>query len=58
MHLYGSNEKIAEIYWDCPYIGNNKLTKKFVKDGYDVSFNGFSIPSGPLGKGQINVRED
>ena len=56
MHL--GNEKIAEIYWDCPFIGDNKLEKRYVKEGYDVSFDGFSIPSGALGKGRINVRED
>ena len=58
IHLDGSGEKIAEIYWDCPYIGSNKLEKRYVKADYDVSFNGFSIPSGPLGNGTINVRED
>jgi len=58
VHLEGSGEKIAKIYWDCPYIGDNKLQKHDVKEGYDVSFDDFSIPSGPLGKGKINVRED
>jgi hypothetical protein len=43
------------IYWDCPYIGDNKLEKRDVKAGYDISFDGFSIPSGHLGKGKINV---
>ena len=58
VRLDGSNEKIAEIYWDCPYIGSNKLEKRYVKGGYEVSFNGFSIPSGALGDGTISVRED
>jgi hypothetical protein len=58
VHLEGSGEKIAAIYWDCPYIGSNKLEKRYVKPGYDVSLNNFSIPSGALGKGEINVRED
>jgi hypothetical protein len=58
VHLEGSGERIAKIYWDCPYIGGNKLEKRYVMEGYDVSLNGFSIPSGPLGKGTINVRED
>ena len=58
VHLDGSGEKIAEIYWDCPYIGSNKLEKRYVKEGYDISLNGFSIPSGALGKGTINVRVD
>jgi len=54
----GGGEKIAEVYWDCPYIGNNQLVKRYVKSGYDVSFDGFSIPKNALGKGNINVRED
>jgi len=58
VRLADSNERIAEIYWDCPYIGSNQLVKKYVKPGYDVSFDHFSIPSGELGKGIINVRED
>jgi hypothetical protein len=58
VHLADGDEKIAEIYWDCPWSGSNKLTKRYVKPGYDVSFDGFSIPSGALGKGTINVRED
>ncbi|KAF8334421.1 hypothetical protein F5887DRAFT_650716 [Amanita rubescens] len=58
VHLEGSGEMIAKIYWDCPYIGDNKLEKRYVMGGYDVSFNGFNIPSGPLGGGTINVRED
>jgi len=58
VQLEGSNEKIAEIYWSCPYIGSNKLEKRYVKAGYDISFDGFSIPSGELGRGKINVRED
>ncbi|KAI0251457.1 aegerolysin type hemolysin [Lactifluus subvellereus] len=58
VRLVETDEKIAEIYWDCPYIGNNKLEKRNVKEGYDISFDGFSIPSGALGKGTINVRED
>jgi hypothetical protein len=49
---------IAEIYWDCPYIGSNKIGKRNVKSGYDVSFDNFSVPSGPLGEGIINIRED
>jgi hypothetical protein len=58
VHVEGSNEKIAEIYWSCPYIGSNKLEKRYVKEGYDISLNDFSIPSGALGKGTISVRED
>ena len=54
----GTNDRIAEIYWECPHNGSNKLTKRKVKEGYDITFTGFSIPSGPLGNGQINVRED
>jgi len=58
VHLEDGGEKIAEVFWDCPYIGNNQLVKNYVKPGYDVSFDGFSIPKGALGKGSINVRED
>jgi len=58
VHLKDGDEKIAKIYWDCPYTGSNKLQKHDVKEGYDISFDGFSIPSGALGKGKINVRED
>jgi hypothetical protein len=58
VHLDGSGEKIAEIYWVCPYIGSNKIEKRYIKEGYDVSIDGFSIPSGALGNGRINVRED
>ncbi|KAH0837751.1 hypothetical protein J3R83DRAFT_5926 [Lanmaoa asiatica] len=58
VHIDESNEKIAEIYWDCPYIGENQLGKRYVKDGYDISFDGFNIPSGALGKGKISVLED
>jgi hypothetical protein len=53
VHLDG--EKIAEIYWSCPYIGNNKLEKRYVKPDYDISFDGFGFPSGPMGRGTINV---
>ncbi|KAI0251465.1 aegerolysin type hemolysin [Lactifluus subvellereus] len=58
VRLEESNEKIAEIYWDCPFVGDNKLEKRYVQEGYDISFDGFSIPSSALGKGTINVRED
>ncbi|KAF8057434.1 aegerolysin type hemolysin [Lyophyllum atratum] len=58
VHLSDTGEKIAKIYWDCPYTGSNKLTKHDLKAGYDISFDGFSVPSGPLGKGTISVRED
>ena len=58
VYLDGGGEKIATIYWDCPYIGSNKIEKRYVKNGYDVSWDGFRIPSGPLGHGTINVRED
>lgn len=50
-----TGEKIAEIYWDCPYIGDNKLEKRYVNEGYLVALDGFSIPSGALGKGTITV---
>lgn len=58
VHFEDSDEKIAEIYWDCPWSGANQISKRWVKDGYDVSFDGFSIPSGELGVGTIAVRED
>ncbi|KAF8057391.1 hypothetical protein FPV67DRAFT_1456029 [Lyophyllum atratum] len=58
VQLGDTGEKIAEVYWDCPYTGSNKLTKHDVKAGYDISFDGFSVASGPLGKGTISVRED
>jgi hypothetical protein len=58
VHLDGTNERIAVIYWDCPYIGSNKIEKRNVKAGYDISWDGFSIPSGALGNGRINVRKD
>lgn len=58
VQLEGSGERIATIYWDCPYIGSNKLETQDVKAGYIVSINGFNIPSGPLGKGTITVIED
>jgi len=58
VHIDGSGEMIARIYWDCPYIGDNKIQKQYVKAGYDISFDGFRIPSHALGKGAINVRED
>ena len=32
--------------------------ERYVKNGYDVSWDGFRIPSGRLGHGTINVRED
>ncbi|KAF8334424.1 aegerolysin type hemolysin [Amanita rubescens] len=57
VHLEGSGEKIAKIYWNCPYIGGNKVEKRDLKRGYDISLDGFSS-SGALGKGRINVRED
>jgi hypothetical protein len=51
-------EKIAEIYWNGLYGADNKLEKRYVKPDYDISFDGFSISKGPLGKGTINVRVD
>lgn len=56
--LADTNEKIAEIYWDCPWAGSNEVVKRYVKPGYSISLEGFSISSGALGKGQITVRED
>jgi len=50
VHLDGRNEKIAEIYWDCPYIGGNKLQKRYAKADYDIS-DGFS-PLWCLGQGK------
>ena len=58
MRLAGNNERIAEIYWDCPWSGKNEVVKRFVKPGYIVAIDGFSIPSGPLGKGTISILED
>ena len=58
MRLAENNEKIAEIYWDCPWSGSNKIDKRFVKQGYLVAIDGFSIPSGALGKGTISVLQD
>jgi len=55
VHLEGSGEKIAEIYWDCPYLGSNKLAKPYVREGYDISIDGFNTRSGPLGKATITV---
>lgn len=58
VYLAGTNERIAQIYWDCPFIGSNKIEKRYVKPGYLISTEGFSIPSGALGKGTISVLED
>ncbi|KDR71457.1 hypothetical protein GALMADRAFT_143730 [Galerina marginata CBS 339.88] len=58
VHLEGSGEKIAEIYWSCPYIGSNVLEKRYIKSGYDISVEDFSVPSGALGNGKITIRED
>jgi hypothetical protein len=49
---------IGKVYWDCPYIGKNTLSKSDVKNDYEISFEGFSIPNGALGKGKINIRKD
>ena len=58
VHLADGDEKIAEVYWDCPYMGsNNQIVKRYVKPGYDVSFDGFNM-SGALGNGNINVQEN
>jgi len=59
VRLDQTGEKIADIYWDCPYIGDNKLKKRNVKPGYQITFSDtFSIPSGALGKGTISVGLD
>jgi len=58
IYLEEGDEKIGRVAWDCPYIGSNKLTKHDLKQGYDISFDGFSDSTGPLGKGKINVRKD
>jgi len=58
VHLADGDEKIAEVYWDCPYMGgSNQLVKRYVKPGYDVSFDGFNM-SEALGNGNINVLEN
>jgi Aegerolysin len=58
VHLASSGEMIAEIYWDCPWGGSTKIEKHFVKAGYLIAVEGFSFPSGPLGKGTISIVED
>ncbi|KDR68296.1 hypothetical protein GALMADRAFT_215951 [Galerina marginata CBS 339.88] len=67
VHLGGTGERIAEIYWDCPNIrpwdcpkigDSNKLEKRYVKPGYVVSVEDFSIASGALGKGKITIQDD
>jgi len=56
VHLANDSEKIAEISWDCPWSpGGNKLVKSYVKPGYDISFDGFSMSWGAMGKGTIGV---
>lgn len=59
IRLDESDEKIAEIYWDCPWSSSaNTLTKKYVKDGYYVAIEGFSTSSGALNKGTITILKD
>jgi len=51
------NERIAEIYWDCPWgAGSNQLKTRFVKKNYHVSFDGFADDNdSALGKGLIVI---
>jgi len=56
--LHGNDEKIAEIYWESPFSGSNKLEKRYVKSGYSISFDGFNFSSGPLRDGTISIRVD
>ena len=60
IHLDGTGEKIAEIYWDCPWASGaaNRVEKKYVKDGYFVSVEGFQTSGPHLGTGTISVLED
>ncbi|KAI6043215.1 hypothetical protein EDC04DRAFT_2600390 [Pisolithus marmoratus] len=52
-----SEQKIAEVYWVCPFLGSNKIDVRAVA-GFDIMHKGFSISDGALGKGTINVYED
>ena len=54
----GTNQKIGEVYWDCPYIGDNRVISHNMTAGYDISIDNFSIPDGALGKGRISIRQD
>ncbi|KJA14257.1 hypothetical protein HYPSUDRAFT_208850 [Hypholoma sublateritium FD-334 SS-4] len=35
IRLEEGNEKLAEIYWDCPWSGSNSISKTWVKEGYN-----------------------
>jgi len=56
--LESTGDRIGEIYWDCPFFGSNRIVKRTVAPGYDISVEGFSIPSGPLRTGTITVRAE
>jgi len=56
--LDSTGDKIGEVYWDCPYFGDNRVLARRVVPGYYISIDGFSIPSGALRTGTITIRED
>ena len=58
VHISGTNQKVGEVYWDCPYMGHNKVISRNMTAGFDISFENFRIPDGALGKGRISIRRD
>jgi len=50
--------KLGEVYWDCPYFGDNQIFVRDVVSGFAISIDGFSVPSGPLRTGTITVLEE
>jgi hypothetical protein len=58
MRIKGTNELIAELYWNCPYSGRNDISRRYVRPGYLLGIDGFGICSGALGKGRISLLED
>ncbi|EFJ25241.1 hypothetical protein SELMODRAFT_99959, partial [Selaginella moellendorffii] len=52
--LYAKEIKVATIYFDCPYIGSNKLSVQYACNTCVVQLPSFST-SGPLGDLVIKV---
>lgn len=30
--IFDGNDRVCQVYWDCPYTGDNKLNARYVKD--------------------------
>lgn len=52
--IFVGSERVCQVYWDCPFTGDNKLNAKYVKDKWFPMVPGIST-SGAIGSQTITI---